>query len=145
MLLGIENQRQFNEQRFNILQSLLRLRQICCHPGLIDPTMRGESSAKLEALFDLLEPLRVPGREPREHDDPHDRDQELERLVHGSRRDVDAVHRVGEPRLRADRPANGSNFLHERAAIPALEANLKEKDGNVRGAAAYALRQLKGR
>ena len=50
MLLGIENQRQFNEQRFNILQSLLRLRQICCHPGLIDPTMRGESSAKLEAL-----------------------------------------------------------------------------------------------
>ncbi len=61
MLLGIENQRQFNEQRFNILQSLLRLRQICCHPGLIDPTMRGESSAKLEALFDLLEPLRDEG------------------------------------------------------------------------------------
>ncbi len=61
MLLGIESQRQFNEQRFNILQSLLRLRQICCHPGLIDPTMRGESSAKLEALFDLLEPLRDEG------------------------------------------------------------------------------------
>ena len=61
MLLGIENQRQFNEQRFNILQSLLRLRQICCHPGLIDPTMRGDTSAKLEALFDLLEPLRDEG------------------------------------------------------------------------------------
>ena len=61
LLLGIEDNRHFNEQRFHILQSLLRLRQIACHPGLLDPSQRGESSAKLEALLDLLEPLREEG------------------------------------------------------------------------------------
>jgi SNF2 family DNA or RNA helicase len=34
-LLNIKTARQFDLARFNILQSLLRLRQICCHPALI--------------------------------------------------------------------------------------------------------------
>ncbi len=61
LLMHIESAAEFHEQRFHILQSLLRLRQICCHPGLIDPSRRGETSAKLEALFDVLEPLREEG------------------------------------------------------------------------------------
>ena len=35
MLLGVKTDREFDQQRFNILQSLLRLRQICCDPRLI--------------------------------------------------------------------------------------------------------------
>ncbi len=35
MLLGVKSDREFDQQRFNILQSLLRLRQICCDPRLI--------------------------------------------------------------------------------------------------------------
>jgi len=35
MLLGVKSDREFDKQRFNILQSLLRLRQICCDPRLI--------------------------------------------------------------------------------------------------------------
>lgn len=61
LLMHIESAAEFHEQRFHILQSLLRLRQICCHPALIDPALRAESSAKLDALFDLLEPLREEG------------------------------------------------------------------------------------
>jgi SNF2 family DNA or RNA helicase len=34
-MLNIQTARQFDLARFNILQSLLRLRQICCHPALI--------------------------------------------------------------------------------------------------------------
>ncbi len=35
LLLGVKTNRDFDTQRFNILQSLLRLRQICCDPRLI--------------------------------------------------------------------------------------------------------------
>ncbi len=35
MLLGVKSDRDFDQQRFNILQSLLRLRQICCDPRLV--------------------------------------------------------------------------------------------------------------
>ncbi len=37
MLLDVKDARQFDAQRFNILQSLLRLRQICCDPRLVSP------------------------------------------------------------------------------------------------------------
>jgi len=47
--------------RFNILASLLRLRQICCHPALVDPAHRDLPSAKLEALLEQLEELRDEG------------------------------------------------------------------------------------
>ena len=39
----------------------MRLRQICCHPGLIDPKYLKEESAKLTALFYLLDQLREEG------------------------------------------------------------------------------------
>ncbi|MBK8477379.1 MAG: hypothetical protein IPL39_14090 [Opitutaceae bacterium] len=35
LLLGVTTARDFDQQRFNILQSLLRLRQICCDPRLV--------------------------------------------------------------------------------------------------------------
>ncbi len=37
-----------------VLEALLRLRQAACHPGLIDPTKSGESSAKLDVLLPQL-------------------------------------------------------------------------------------------
>ena len=36
LLLGLKPNKQLNEQRFHFLTSLLRLRQICCHPALVD-------------------------------------------------------------------------------------------------------------
>jgi superfamily II DNA or RNA helicase len=37
-----------------VLEALLRLRQVACHPGLVDPTWEEAGSAKLEALFDQV-------------------------------------------------------------------------------------------
>lgn len=56
MLLGVKTAAALNKQRFNFLTSLLRLRQICCHPKLVKPTSKA-ASAKVEALFETLEPL----------------------------------------------------------------------------------------
>ena len=92
LLLQVETSRQFDAARFNILQSLLRLRQICCDPRLVGldpdapakPAARKKSarpaaapadhanettdadsnrptSAKLDALFDTIEPLVAEG------------------------------------------------------------------------------------
>jgi superfamily II DNA or RNA helicase len=61
LLRGVENEADFRLQRFNILASLLRLRQICCHPVLLDPAYGGLASAKLEALMETLEPLIAEG------------------------------------------------------------------------------------
>jgi SNF2 family DNA or RNA helicase len=61
MLLGVKTAAALNKQRFNFLTSLLRLRQICCHPRLVklDSTA---ASAKVEALFEMLEPLIEEGQ-----------------------------------------------------------------------------------
>ncbi len=56
MLLRVDTQKQLAKERFHFLTSLLRLRQICCHPRLIKPDSKAES-AKLESLLDTLEPL----------------------------------------------------------------------------------------
>jgi hypothetical protein len=48
-------------RRFALLQALTRLRQICCHPGLIKPEAAGEESAKLTAALDLIEQLHEEG------------------------------------------------------------------------------------
>ena len=64
ILLGVHGARDFDAQRFILLQSLLRLRQICCDPRLIaggQPAGHAPSSAKLEALVDTLEPLVAEG------------------------------------------------------------------------------------
>lgn len=56
-LLKLKTARELDQARFNILTSLLRLRQICCHPVLVSEKAAGAESAKLGALLDLLEPL----------------------------------------------------------------------------------------
>ncbi len=56
-LLKIQSSRELDKQRFNVLTSLLRLRQICCHPGLVSDEHGHADSAKMDALIDLLEPL----------------------------------------------------------------------------------------
>ncbi len=61
MLLSIKTKKELNAQRFNFLTSLLRLRQICCHPALVSEELRQAESAKVNALMDLLEPLMQEG------------------------------------------------------------------------------------
>lgn len=60
-LLGVENDESLRKNSFVILQGLMRLRQICCHPGLVDPRHLGEPSAKMNALFYLLDQLHEEG------------------------------------------------------------------------------------
>ncbi len=57
-LLGLDSDEAVKKNSFAILQGLMRLRQICCHPGLIDPKFLKEESAKMNALFYLLDQLR---------------------------------------------------------------------------------------
>jgi len=49
------------KQRFAILQALTRLRQICCHPALVQPDAINEESAKLNTLLELLDQLHEEG------------------------------------------------------------------------------------
>lgn len=61
LLLGLlEESQDINDIRFKILEGLLRLRQVCIHPHLIEPTYRGHS-AKFEILLETLETLRAEG------------------------------------------------------------------------------------
>ncbi|HEX9001365.1 MAG TPA: SNF2-related protein, partial [Blastocatellia bacterium] len=46
------------DARFRILEGLLRLRQICNHPKLMQPTYKG-NSAKLDTLMETVETLRA--------------------------------------------------------------------------------------
>jgi superfamily II DNA or RNA helicase len=62
-LLGIETDRALDGVRFNVLASLLRLRQICCHPALIGGGNPDMPSAKLDALLERLEELRDEGQQ----------------------------------------------------------------------------------
>ena len=62
-LLGVETDRALDKVRFNVLASLLRLRQICCHPALIDPAHAALPSAKLDALLERVEELRDEGHQ----------------------------------------------------------------------------------
>ena len=44
--------------KIHVLEALLRLRQAACHPGLVDKSRAGESSAKLEVLLSRLNESR---------------------------------------------------------------------------------------
>jgi superfamily II DNA or RNA helicase len=44
-----------------LIEALLRLRQVACHPGLLDSRHDAMSSAKLEILLDRLEEIRASG------------------------------------------------------------------------------------
>ncbi|MCW5966374.1 MAG: DEAD/DEAH box helicase [Bryobacterales bacterium] len=52
---------QWNKMKIQVLEALLRLRQAACHPGLIDPALAAEPSAKFSTLMDQLEELRGEG------------------------------------------------------------------------------------
>jgi SNF2 family DNA or RNA helicase len=57
LVLGLKTSDELKDERFNILTSLLRPRQICCHPGLVDGSLRHADSPKMLALEDLVGPL----------------------------------------------------------------------------------------
>lgn len=63
VMLQSADDRSLNENRFAILQGLTRLRQICCHPGLLNgaDAAEVEDSAKLENLLELIDQLRAEG------------------------------------------------------------------------------------
>ena len=54
-LLGRVEREGINKSSMQILEALLRLRQAAIHPGLIDPRLRDDPSAKLEALLPRLD------------------------------------------------------------------------------------------
>lgn len=60
LLLRIQTPQELARQQFHFLTSLLRLRQICCHPRLVKPDSIAES-AKVTALVEQLEPLMDEG------------------------------------------------------------------------------------
>jgi len=60
LLLGVKTQKELAEARFHFLTSLLRLRQICCHPALGGGSSKA-AGAKMEALLELLDPLMEEG------------------------------------------------------------------------------------
>ena len=62
-LMGVDTNTALAAVRFNVLASLLRLRQICCHPALVDPAHRDLPSAKLDALLERLEELQDEGHQ----------------------------------------------------------------------------------
>ena len=62
-LLGVETNRALDAVRFNVLASLLRLRQICCHAALVDDAHADLPSAKVDALLERLEELRDEGQQ----------------------------------------------------------------------------------
>jgi superfamily II DNA or RNA helicase len=49
------------KSKIQVLEALLRLRQAACHPALIDPKRRKDSSAKLDVLIEHLEEVVAEG------------------------------------------------------------------------------------
>ncbi len=62
-LLKVGTPKELGQARFHILASLMKLRQICCHPALVDPVHRNEPSAKLEELLERLTELQDEGHQ----------------------------------------------------------------------------------
>jgi non-specific serine/threonine protein kinase len=58
LLLGMLEESDLNDIRMKILEGLLRLRQVCIHPQLVEPTYQGPS-AKFELLLETMETLRA--------------------------------------------------------------------------------------
>jgi SNF2 family DNA or RNA helicase len=57
---GMGDAKKLNEDRFQILAILTRMRQICDHPALVGAP-KGAASGKFDALWELLEPLLAEG------------------------------------------------------------------------------------
>ena len=60
-VLGAIDKAGLRDCRFQVLEALLRLRQACCHAGLIDKHRAKDGSAKLDALLGRLEELGEEG------------------------------------------------------------------------------------
>jgi len=60
LLLGLIDDGGMDKARMKVLEGLLRLRQICNHPRLVDADFTG-TSAKFDELLELLETLRAEG------------------------------------------------------------------------------------
>ncbi|MGQ9550504.1 MAG: SNF2-related protein [Roseiflexus sp.] len=60
LLLGLIDNNGIDNARMQVLEGLLRLRQICNHPRLVEPDFRG-SSGKFELLIETLETLAAEG------------------------------------------------------------------------------------
>tara|TARA_B100001175_G_C19491304_1_gene632752 strand:- start:624 stop:2180 length:1557 start_codon:yes stop_codon:yes gene_type:complete len=60
-ILGMGSNEELRKNSLMVLQTLMRLRQICCHPALVNPENTEAESAKLNALFYLLDQLREEG------------------------------------------------------------------------------------
>jgi non-specific serine/threonine protein kinase len=60
VVLGMLDTQRFNTSHIKILEGLLRLRQICNHPRLVDEDFHGES-AKFDLLLETLETLQAEG------------------------------------------------------------------------------------
>ena len=50
-----------SKSRIQVLEALLRLRQVACSPGLVDPTRRDFQDAKIETLLPLLQEVTAEG------------------------------------------------------------------------------------
>ncbi len=61
ILLGFQTDEALRKNSFVVLQGLMRLRQICCHPALLDSKHAEADSAKMQALFYLLDQLKEEG------------------------------------------------------------------------------------
>lgn len=60
LLLGLIEEKGMQGARMRILEGLLRLRQICIHPRLVEASYRG-SAAKMDVLMETLETLQAEG------------------------------------------------------------------------------------
>jgi SNF2 family DNA or RNA helicase len=50
-----------NRSKIHVLEALLRLRQVACHPGLVDPKKKRASSAKLDLLVEQIREVTAEG------------------------------------------------------------------------------------
>jgi len=60
LLLGMIDEAGMENARMKILEGLLRLRQLCIHPALVEPTYKG-NSAKFELLLETMDTLQAEG------------------------------------------------------------------------------------
>ncbi len=61
VLLGLVEKVGINKSKIQVLEALLRLRQVACHPGLLDKKRLTEASAKLDLLLPRLVELHEEG------------------------------------------------------------------------------------
>lgn len=56
-LMGMVKEQGFSKSKMHVLEALLRLRQVACHPGLLDDAEMDAPSAKLDVLIPDIEEL----------------------------------------------------------------------------------------